>query len=609
MSTKIQACSKAKRSFSCVYCGKTWISGGWRRGLDRRHCYHCPVMPTLEPKRICKYCRMELPESKWCLHEVKCLKNPEKLTPINKVTVTTKPVKCPACEEVIPSHNRLKSHATNCLTSLKELIDKNYGRNKVGFCNKRIDRPLPEGITLYECRFCHNKLRKGSFHYHSVACRSVPIQYFSNRKCRQCNIEQPLWESLLHEATCSSNKKDILKCVNCSHQEYSMEKSLVKHLYGCVDELRALEKDMFVRTAPASIAKPATSLKEPRTLKPPIKAVPKNKKYMRGTHRCPFCKDGPFTRANLYYHLMFCKSFRPFQTLIKCSVCQVRGAKTTISAHEGTCRSKKKCKKRRFRCPICKEKFQSSSGQTYHLSKECLKDYLEDMVKKHSSQDDNISEESSTRLEPEPEVEAPASSVTDTRSPSVKPEVDGGCEKEDIVFLGTKVKIEECDRKQEVPKESNAGLPVITEVMSMSQPSQVMCPFCPKVCSSIEELKTKHPLACNGIKRFEPRKACSHCDLVLPTSLWGLHLLVCKKNTSKMPLTIGNLQHCDIFCPECQMVGKAKWIPVHLSTCFKHVQMIIENALANSTLEWRDSEQTDYIDMAGLTYWLQDIDN
>ena len=131
------------------------------------------------------------------------------------------------------------------------------------------------------------------------------------------------------------------------------------------------------------------------------------------------------------------------------------------------------------------------------------------------------------------------------------------------------------------------------------------CPFCDKGMKTIRDLKTKHPIYCNGIKSFEPKKKCLHCDQSLPISLCGLHSLLCSKNPFRLPLTTRNLEHADIACPECKTIVRAKNMPEHLATCLKHINSTMDNALLNSNMDWKPASPIDFISLASLKSWLK----
>ena len=603
--TKCRDANSKQDSYSCTYCGKTWtIQNVGAKAFDRMHCYSCPVMRNLEAKRSCKYCKKSLRESKCCLHEFICAANPQRL----ESTYTKQPVKCPECKKVVGSYSKFRRHLTMCLKGLKKL-----GDTAVRFAFEKTNEEMSGGKeNYYRCKFCHKALSERSFERHSFACKFVPKHLLRNRKCRQCKLDLPLQESLIHESTCGSNGKDgVYKCVNCDQREFEGKFQLMVHLCYCVKYFGNLKREMLGRQ---SLDTDQGDSKEPlsdaeSTMSPRSKI----------TKRCPFCKDTPGDkRINLHNHLTSCNKFKQFQEKQKCSFCPKKDVKTAILAHEALCPRRKKGpdEEKGHYCTICKKTFPTRGTYRYHLGQKCLKGYLDGMLEKHATLDDDDTDqqesvEPSTSIkDPREEVlllesSEPITDIDETSPASVKMEIDEQNEEDDTAGLGSLVKTETEVPKPEVEANKN---PVIIKITSLSQTSQVICPFCPKSFPSIEELKTKHPVACRGIKKFEPKKTCPYCDLTLPNSLWGLHILVCKKNIARLPLSKGNLHRCDIFCPECQIVRTAKWMPEHLATCFKHIQMIMENALVNSTLDWRDSEQTDFIHLAGLSFWLEDKD-
>ncbi len=621
-------------NLTCIFCGHVFSSikpaNRQKRYIDRRHCYSCPVMKRLQPKRTCKYCGNVDAEGKSCLHEASCHKNPNK---------NRKKRVCPNCAKVVGTYPQLRSHLTHCLPKLRDLVEKLKESNDsikpstltktVSVPLKRVKASLPRKAKnpklapsnrFIQCNFCKEDRKWISFRTHVFACRSIPEKYNSIRTCRRCKLVQPLGESLVHESQCTDSKtgsSNVFKCVNCDKCEFHEKSLLLMHLSRCVNYFQKMKKDMMG----GGVTDDACGSGEDQVVQ--SKKSKLKVKLKKGIQTCPFCKNGR-KLPSLNNHLIFCKNFKPFQTIQKCNGCSKKGTKTYIHTHESYCLSTKKGLNL---CTICSQNFHSTSRLIYHLGKTCLKDYLDNMVKKHASTDEDKenhnneaepltndssagseNEEMVASLDPEPIKEVvPETDPDPVENPApIKMEVD---EEDDIVFIGSKVKIEKPDPEPEMPVTNDIdnrpkATPVIIRVASQS--SQVICPFCPKTFTSIHDLKTKHPLSCNGIKKFEPEKNCPHCDIELPTSLCGLHILICKKNKCKMPLTIDNLQHCDIFCPECDIVTKAKGMPEHLATCLKHVQLIMENALINPTLNWRHPQVTDYIAKAGLAYWLKD---
>ncbi len=474
-----------------------------------------------------------------------------------------------------------------------------------------VEKPksFPNGATCSFCgkEFAWRKNKTAIDRRHIFYCK-VTRHLEPERSCQHCGLRQPISKSCLHEIMCINNpdkkltnKKGSFKCCQCD-QVFSTYDTLKTHLTHCVTALGEIIAKMRhsvkgFRKRPGKSVLTISSVKKKRQRLDsdndtdeeynPYKKTRKKARKSNGPVNvvtptasgrskllkrcCPFCNDG-IEHAHIHGHLMVCQPLRDRQPRRQCSVCKKFGAKSFMYLHESRCLAKKikPSSERTYKCTICSNHFSSDQGLAYHLSKECLKSYLDDLLENGPDSDQS---------------ELLIDSVGSFHVKNMGDESENG--EEEFVIL-----------------ESGANSADESNNKMMSASGNVSCPFCPEEFPSIDDLKTKHPLACNGIKMFEPKKKCSHCDLLLPTSICGLHMLVCKKNTYRIPLTTTNLQHSEIFCPECKVVGKAQWMPEHLATCYKHIKPIIENALVNSSLDWRSSEQTDYITKAGLAYWL-----
>ncbi len=129
------------------------------------------------------------------------------------------------------------------------------------------------------------------------------------------------------------------------------------------------------------------------------------------------------------------------------------------------------------------------------------------------------------------------------------------------------------------------------------------CPFCLQSFNDLDSLK-EHPVRCAHMKCFEPKQKCRHCAILLPTSLTGLHQMVCSQNQDRIHTTRHNLKTV-IFCPSCRVPKFVKHMPKHLAKCMKHLQSIMENALTNPTLSGNGPLDVDYIKTSGLDSWLK----
>ena len=205
-----------------------------------------------------------------------------------------------------------------------------------------------------------------------------------------------------------------------------------------------------------------------------------------------------------------------------------------------------------------------------------------------------------------------AGTGSDNISPKddVKPELPDQLENIDMrvdepEFISDLVEIKkENDSMNDLPSASTVNVAVEGQKI---KEEVVSCPFCLKTFASLAELKSRHLIRCNGIKVFEPELECPHCSLKLPRSLHAMHGIICQQNSCRFVLSPDNLKYCDVFCPECHDVCKAKDLPEHLTTCLKHLSKILIKAMANSdTCDWNQTDAAeDFILKAGLNGWLE----
>ncbi len=339
-------------------------------------------------------------------------------------------------------------------------------------------------------------------------------------------------------------------------------------------------------------------------------------------HLCPFCEKGLNSISQFYAHGMSCKGIRKLEPSRKCSYCQQEMPVTKSYIHEISCSKFLRVNlprqgqiKIKYKCPICKDtsiNYGNKYTVAYHLATECLpqvKRYLET-----GKVEANPEPPAKKRIKVEPdssdENEQSPTLMEDIgldNNPDIKVDpldlVENTSDDNEPLNLTEDIKEEqnEVERTEEVvSSENETG----SEIQIKSTRTVILCPFCQENFASHEELKSKHLLSCNGIKMFEPKTNCRHCNLRLPFSLHGIHGMICKKNTNRFILSPDNLKYSDVLCPECQDVFKAKDLPRHLATCLQHLEKILSKTLdCSNSCSWMQNGIEDYVKEAGLNDW------
>ncbi len=311
-------------------------------------------------------------------------------------------------------------------------------------------------------------------------------------------------------------------------------------------------------------------------------------------------KSPPSTRLS---HMMKCRKFRRLEPKRSCPTCKMAMPKFLSYVHQNRCEIGRR---RLYRCTICSKETRNSQALFYHLSHHCLRDYLLTTCKSLTGELQDQSETDEVKAEPDETIKDEEMEKQEYDDFVIEtiftlPDEDTETEKESV--SADKV----CQNKNKAEtKESNNNTESSVSVIELVADDTVECPFCPESVTSVKELKTNHVIYCNGLKKFEPMKTCQFCNADLPTSLHGLHLLVCKQNPAQLPWTVHNLKNIDIRCPKCGVVGRIKFIVDHMARCYQHLKLQMENALTNKDLNWKSNENgRDYIQESGLSIWLK----
>ena len=352
-------------------------------------------------------------------------------------------------------------------------------------------------------------------------------------------------------------------------------------------------------------------------------------------HECPFCDKAFGSIGSLPHHGLYCQGIRKAEPRRNCSHCSKELSLTQSYLHERTC---PKNPRKQIECPKCKTRFTpATKGKWLGHLVHCLtyiKQYFrtgtltepEESVspaakapivisikkEKISSPDNSQPGLSHTALpgidikrEPEEAVTIVEETSEEVIVPDLEENMDADHDVQEVT-MDFKSEIEQSDKMDPFLETGSSIQPLLN--MFTKDEEHIQCPFCQSKFVSLEVLKSKHLMVCNGIKAFEPLTNCGHCKLRLPFSLQGLHGVICNQNSSRFILSPDNLRYCDVLCPECKEVFKAKDLPEHLATCLGHLQKILTRAMATGqTCDWNREETEDYVKQAGLQDWLSKI--
>ncbi len=499
-------------------------------------------------------------------------------------------------------------------------------------------------VTLLEklrCTFCSSSVSPEELKQHILTGCFAIKRLEPQRSCSKCNMQMREAASLFHEAKCrQKGAGGPLKCYNCNNfSTMSSMKSLRSHFVQCLPFSRMCFKKIINEAFKTkSQEQEKEQHQKPKISKTTSSPGPVSAKR----DHCHLCKNRVPSKITLEVHLLFCDEVKKKEEKRKCPYCKFSMTLSQSYVHEVCCPrnptgSDYRNGRKPTTCPKCKnpdKKFKFGSDDLYHhLATDCLTHLKQFHLHTPASSESNESDIPDLTAEPEVEThdddidnaepdweDKPLLELQARKKPKIKkPHVtffkddesktitnidgmDTSRVEEDLVLNSTDNDTI-ADRTNQVKIPARVKKPVHQSV-TVNVNGIVKCPFCLSEFQSLVRLKEEHPVFCKGIKKFEPEKTCQHCKDRFPVSISGLHVLICKANPSRMPLTADNLQHCDIHCPECQLIGKAKLIPVHLAKCLTILQKIMENALECNSLAWHQQSPTDYIGKAGLTYWL-----
>ncbi len=602
----------------CIFCSMTL-----QRNALRRHFLCCTKKEDNEPNRKCSNCGKEQKLIQSFVHEAAC-KGGEVF-------------ECPNCNNFTSKIKvGLHSHIVHCLDVTKEWFKLSLELSK---SDKSLE-PTKDSNTVQgshvkkmkkrtkslgasndrKCAGCSTTIPSGSVRYHVFNCKPI-IEKSPWRECGKCDLSLPIGQSWLHESKCQNNGENdedtTFKCFKCNNYANKSRGNLQSHLASCIEFLSAFSsKTMFSHTADSKTGS-VNHQKRRHTFSGLKKTIA----------QCSVCSK-ELDRYRVAQHTFYCSKINELAPKRKCGKCGKTNSIAKSFLHEAKCGHQGG----KFKCLNCDDyETPYVSALAIHLAK-CL-DYLRKhhrttLSQRHSSAD--------AASEPEPEQNSSPLKIkinskrrkrkrmTWHHNESGPPKVakmttlfqndqehdQAVTIKNELIEAPVNVVLAEEIPDQSSSASSESDL-VIGDAFSVSDQANMddnnlACPFCDKSFQSAEDLKAEHPVYCNGMKRFEPEEACQHCGLSLPVSLAGLHSLICPSNPFKLPITKDNLEHCDIHCPECKAVCKAKLLPTHLTTCMKLLPSIMTNATENPKYKWKQPPGSpDYIEIAGLGYWLK----
>ncbi len=429
------------------------------------------------------------------------------------------------------------------------------------------------------------------------------------------------------ESTCevAGKYRPSLKHIGRSEnfQKLATEKSL-----KLTHEIRSRFKDSFLLEPPVTTDEASTKIRRKAALERKSYSVARKKRQLKPKskvaesraesclHVCPFCKkDFPATKR-LLVHGLTCKEIRKLEPRRSCSNCGREMPIIQSYTHESKCVKKLRRSHGRFKCPKCTtSKFTSAIYKTHHhllihLAFECLpqvKWYMR--TGSVTPPPTNSDSDNAATLLTNIKTETLDDQEEELSNPLPFPDISFKVEAPDEFLCiedndhnefntETLCVVDPLDIKTEVQEPVETGSESMTMLIS--------CPFCSRTFASLDELTSNHMIRCNGMKAFEPRKSCPHCNLDLPLSLHGIHGMICKQNSCQFILSTNNLKYSDILCPECHNICKTKDMPEQLATCLKHLSKLLTAAMdntANCDFGQKGAVE-DFIGKAGLKGWL-----